>query len=184
MATKIIQGIYSEPIKDETGRSSSRIISVYVVLVTDRRWAGPAGTWGRYGGSRRAVLYMCGAARQDVLIRYKRRAIITDGGMTPGTTGGDICKALASGADAVMSHHDRLGPLEQILFGPAFTKDGTRAALQASTRTSPRCRTSVCSSRESRSSASATAYRRWAISWGGTSCRPSAASTARRTCGC
>ena len=80
--------------------------------------------------------------------------IITDGGMT---TGGDICKALASGADAVMigsafaraqeapgrgyhwgmaTPHSNLprgtrirvgvsGPLEQILFGPAFTEDGT-----------------------------------------------------------
>jgi IMP dehydrogenase / GMP reductase domain len=73
------------------------------------------------------------------------------------TTGGDICKALASGADAVMigsafarakeapgrgyhwgmaTPHSNLprgtrirvgiaGPLEQILFGPAFTEDGT-----------------------------------------------------------
>jgi IMP dehydrogenase len=80
--------------------------------------------------------------------------IITDGGMT---TGGDVCKALASGADAVMigsafarateapgrgyhwgmaTPHANLprgtrirvgiaGPLEQILFGPAFTEDGT-----------------------------------------------------------
>ncbi len=80
--------------------------------------------------------------------------IITDGGMT---TGGDICKALAAGADAVMigsafaraeeapgrgyhwgmaTPHQNLprgtrirvgvvGPLEQILFGPAFTEDGT-----------------------------------------------------------
>jgi len=80
--------------------------------------------------------------------------IITDGGMT---TGGDICKALASGADAVhdrlgvrpcpggagtrlpLGHGDpafepaardahprrRVGPLEQILFGPAFTEDAT-----------------------------------------------------------
>src|SRR3989442_5114255 len=80
--------------------------------------------------------------------------IITDGGMT---TGGDVCKALASGADAVMigsafarsveapgpgyhwgmaTPHSNLprgtrirvgiaGPLEQILFGPAFTEDGT-----------------------------------------------------------
>jgi IMP dehydrogenase len=80
--------------------------------------------------------------------------IITDGGMT---TGGDICKALASGADAVMigsafaraqeapgrgyhwgmaTPHSNLprgtrirvgvsGTLEQILFGPAFTEDGT-----------------------------------------------------------
>jgi IMP dehydrogenase len=80
--------------------------------------------------------------------------IITDGGMT---TGGDVCKALASGADAVMigsafaraheapgkgyhwgmaTPHSNLprgtrirvgtaGSLEQILFGPAFTEDGT-----------------------------------------------------------
>jgi IMP dehydrogenase len=89
---------------------------------------------------------------------YKRTGryvpIVTDGGMT---TGGDICKALASGADAVMigsafarateapgrgyhwgmaTPHSNLprgtrirvgvaGPLEQILFGPAFTEDGT-----------------------------------------------------------
>src|SRR5438552_4017271 len=80
--------------------------------------------------------------------------IITDGGMT---TGGDVCKAFASGADAVMigsafarateapgrgyhwglaTPHSNLprgtrirggiaGPLEPILFGPAFTEDGT-----------------------------------------------------------
>ncbi len=89
---------------------------------------------------------------------YKRTGryvpIITDGGMT---SGGDICKALASGADAVMigsafarateapgrgyhwgmaTPHSNLprgtrirvgvaGSLEQILFGPAFTEDGT-----------------------------------------------------------
>jgi IMP dehydrogenase len=89
---------------------------------------------------------------------YKRTGryvpIVTDGGMT---SGGDICKALASGADAVMigsafaraheapgrgyhwgmaTPHSNLprgtrirvgvaGPLEQILFGPAFTEDGT-----------------------------------------------------------
>ena len=80
--------------------------------------------------------------------------IITDGGMS---TGGDVCKAFASGADAVMigsafaraieapgsgfhwgmaTPHANLprgtrirvgiaGSLEQILFGPAFTEDGT-----------------------------------------------------------
>ena len=80
--------------------------------------------------------------------------IFTDGGMT---TGGDVCKAFAAGADAVMigsafaraveapgrgyhwgmaTPHLNLprgtrirvgvaGPLEQILFGPAFTEDGT-----------------------------------------------------------
>src|SRR5215470_3168550 len=89
---------------------------------------------------------------------YKRTGryvpIVTDGGMT---TGGDICKAFASGADAVMigsacacplpwwrrRYHCRMatplsnpprrtrirvsvtGTLEQILFGPAFTEDGT-----------------------------------------------------------
>ena len=86
--------------------------------------------------------------------------IITDGGMS---TGGDICKALASGADAVMigsafaraleapgrgyhwgmaTPHSNLprgtrirvgvvGPLEQILFGPAFTDDGTMNLMGA-----------------------------------------------------
>jgi IMP dehydrogenase len=86
--------------------------------------------------------------------------IITDGGMT---TGGDLCKAIAAGADAVMigsafaraleapgrgSHwgmatpHSNLprgtrirvgvvGPLEQILFGPAFTDDGTMNLIGA-----------------------------------------------------
>jgi IMP dehydrogenase len=96
------------------------------------------------------------AAARD--FHYKQRGryvpIITDGGMS---TGGDICKAIASGADAVMigsafaraleapgrgyhwgmaTPHSNLprgtrirvgvvGPLEQILFGPAFTDDGT-----------------------------------------------------------
>jgi IMP dehydrogenase len=96
------------------------------------------------------------AAARD--FHYKQRGryvpVITDGGMT---TGGDVCKALASGADAVMigsafaraveapgrgyhwgmaTPHSNLprgtrirvgiaGPLEQILFGPAFTEDGT-----------------------------------------------------------
>ena len=86
--------------------------------------------------------------------------IITDGGMT---TGGDVCKALASGADAVMigsafarateapgrgypwgmaTPHQNLprgtrirvgiaGSLEQILFGPAFTDDGTMNLMGA-----------------------------------------------------
>src|SRR6266513_1831045 len=96
------------------------------------------------------------AAARD--LHYKQTGryvpIITDGGMT---TGGDVCKALASGADAVMigsafaraieapgrgyhwgmaTPHANLprgtrirvgiaGSLEQILFGPAFTEDGT-----------------------------------------------------------
>ena len=96
------------------------------------------------------------AAARDFHFKQTGRyvPILTDGGMT---TGGDICKALASGADAVMigsafarsieapgrgyhwgmaTPHQNLprgtrirvgviGPLEQILFGPAFTDDGS-----------------------------------------------------------
>lgn len=102
------------------------------------------------------------AAARDFHYKHTGRyvPIITDGGMT---TGGDICKAIASGADAVMigsafaraveapgrgyhwgmaTPHSNLprgtrirvgvvGSLEQILFGPAFTDDGTMNLIGA-----------------------------------------------------
>lgn len=107
----------------------------------------------------------CAAARDFYFKQTKRYVpIITDGGMS---TGGDICKAFASGADAVMvgsafarakeapgggfhwgmaTPHQNLprgtrirvgttGTLEEILFGPARTDDGSQnlvGALQTS----------------------------------------------------
>src|SRR5437763_5293982 len=97
----------------------------------------------------------CAAARDAYFKKTSRYVpIITDGGMSKG---GDVCKALACGADAVMvgsafarateapgrgyhwgmaTPHQNLprgtrirvgvaGSLEQILFGPAFTEDGS-----------------------------------------------------------
>lgn len=103
----------------------------------------------------------CAAARDFYYKRVgKYVPIITDGGML---TGGDVCKAIASGADAVMigspfakakeapgkgyhwgmaTPHANLprgtrvhvgitGSLEQILFGPAITDDGTQNLVGA-----------------------------------------------------
>lgn len=102
------------------------------------------------------------AAARDMYFKQTGRyvPIITDGGMI---TGGDFCKAFASGADAVMigsafakskeapgrgyhwgmaTPHSNLprgtrvevkvtGSLEQILFGPAGTDDGTQNLIGA-----------------------------------------------------
>jgi len=103
----------------------------------------------------------CAAARDYYFKKTKRYVcIITDGGMD---TGGDICKAFASGADAVMigssfakaaeapgkgfhwgmaTPHWNLprgtriyvgtsGKLEEILYGPAKTDDGTQNLVGA-----------------------------------------------------
>ncbi|MFH1790949.1 MAG: GuaB3 family IMP dehydrogenase-related protein [Candidatus Omnitrophota bacterium] len=103
----------------------------------------------------------CAAARDSYFTKTGRYVtIITDGGMA---TGGDICKAFASGADAVMlgnafaraeeapgkgyhwgmaTPHPNLprgtrirvgtsGTLEEIIFGPARTDDGTQNLLGA-----------------------------------------------------
>ncbi len=103
----------------------------------------------------------CAAAR-DFYFKKTRRYVpmITDGGMS---TGGDICKAIASGADAVMvgsafartkeapgkgyhwgmatPHHNLprgtrihvgvTGTLEEILYGPSNTDDGTQNLVGA-----------------------------------------------------
>ncbi len=105
----------------------------------------------------------CAAAREEF---YKKTGkyvpIITDGGMR---NGGDICKALACGSDAVMvgsafakakeapgrGYHwgmayphaslprgtriyvGQTGTLEQILFGPALTDDGSQNLMGAVT---------------------------------------------------
>ena len=103
----------------------------------------------------------CAAARDFYFKRTGRHvAIITDGGMS---LGGEICKAFASGADAVMvgsafarakeapgrgyhwgmatPHHNlprgtrihvgTTGTLEEILYGPARTDDGTQNLVGA-----------------------------------------------------
>ncbi len=103
----------------------------------------------------------CAVARDDYFKKTKRYvSIITDGGMA---TGGDICKAFASGADAVMlgnafvrakeapgkgyhwgmaTPHPNLprgtrirvgtsGTLEEIIYGPARTDDGTQNLVGA-----------------------------------------------------
>lgn len=103
----------------------------------------------------------CAAARDDYFKKTGRYTpIIADGGMA---TGGDICKAFASGADAVMlgnafarakeapgkgfhwgmaTPHPNLprgtrihvgitGTLEEIIYGPARTDDGTQNLVGA-----------------------------------------------------
>ncbi len=103
----------------------------------------------------------CAAARDYYYKKTKKYVpIITDGGMD---TGGDICKAFASGADAVMigsafakakeapgrgyhwgmaTPHWNLprgtriyvgtsGTLEELLYGPAKTDDGTQNLVSA-----------------------------------------------------
>jgi IMP dehydrogenase len=103
----------------------------------------------------------CAAAREDYFRRSGRYVnVITDGGLR---TGGDICKAIASGADAVMlgtplaqteeapgggynwgmaNPHPELprgtrikvgrkGTLQQVLYGPTSTTDGTQNFIGA-----------------------------------------------------
>src|SRR6266478_5851004 len=149
-ATKIIQSIYSEPIKEELIHQRIRQIKKGGGLAVVSSIPQRAERFGQIAQEAGA------AAARD--FHYKRTGryipVITDGGMT---TGGDVCKAFASGADAVMigsafaraieapgrgyhwgmaTPHANLprgtrirvgiaGSLEQILFGPAFTEDGT-----------------------------------------------------------
>ena len=110
------------------------------------------------------------AAARDFYFKKKGRyvPIITDGGMS---TGGDLCKAIACGADAVMigsafarakeapgrgfhwgmaTPHANLprgtriyvgtaGTLEEILFGPAKTDDGSQNLMGALTTSMGNC---------------------------------------------
>src|SRR6266446_1913329 len=181
-ATKIIQSIYGEPIKEELihqriGEIKKGGGPAVVSSIPQRaeRFAQIAqevgadvlliGVGPGAACTSREVLGLGvpqvtatadGAAARDFYWKQSGRyvPIITDGGMT---TGGDVCKAFASGADAVMigsafaraieapgrgyhwgmaTPHANLprgtrirvgiaGSLEQILFGPAFTEDGT-----------------------------------------------------------
>src|SRR5437870_2537892 len=150
-ATKIIQSIYGEPIKEE-------LIHKRIAEIKKGGGAGAACTSREVlgVGVPQVTATADSAAARDFFYKKTGRyvPIITDGGMT---TGGDVCKALASGADAVMigsafarateapgrgyhwgmaTPHQNLprgtrirvgvaGSLEQILFGPAFTEDGT-----------------------------------------------------------
>src|SRR2546426_865140 len=149
-ATKIIQSIYSEPIKEELIHQRIRQIKKgggpAVVSSIPQR----AERFGQIAQEAGADIFVV----QSTVTTARHIPVITDGGMT---TGGDVCKAFASGADAVMigsafarateapgrgyhwgmaTPHANLprgtrirvgiaGSLEQILFGPAFTEDGT-----------------------------------------------------------
>src|SRR5437867_1062166 len=145
-ATKIIQGIYGEPIKEDLIHRR----------ISEIKKGGSAVAVSSIPQRAERFAQIAQEAGADVFYKQTGRyvPIITDGGMT---TGGDVCKALASGADAVMigsafarsveapgrgyhwgmaTPHQNLprgtrirvgiaGSLEQILFGPAFTEDGT-----------------------------------------------------------
>src|SRR5207247_310926 len=115
-ATKIIQSIYSEPIKEELIHQRIREIKKGggpAVVCSIPQRAERFGQIGQEPGAActgREVLGLGvpqvtatadAAAARD--FHYKKTGcyipVITDGGMT---TGGDVCKAFASGADAVM----------------------------------------------------------------------------------